>query len=169
MIEAAGQVARHFDMLDLVLADGHDVGVIDQDVGRHEHRIGEQPGVGAEPAGLLVLVGNAAFQQAHGRAAEQDPAELGHLGHVRLQEQRGPIRIEPQGQQIERRVERVAPQLRGIADRCQGMQVGDEVEGRFGLILQVDVLADRAEVVAPMETPGGLDAGKNTWHGKDAR
>ena len=153
-------------MLDLVLADGHDVGVVDQNVGRHQHRIGEQPGVGADPAGLLILVGNAALQQAHRCAAEKDPAELGHLGHVRLQEQGGAIRIEPQGQQIERRVERVAPQLRRVADRRQGVQIGNEIKGRFGLVLQVDVLPNCAEVIAPMETPGGLDAGKNAWHGK---
>ena len=89
-----------------------------------------------------------------------------HLGHVRLQEKRGPIGIQPQGQQVEGRIERVGSQLRRIANRGQGVQVGNEIEGRLGLVLQVDVLADGAKVVAPVETAGRLDAGKDAWHGK---
>ena len=41
------------------------------------------------------------------------------------------------------------------------MQVGDEVK-RLLVVLQGDVLADRAEVVAPVDRAGRLDAGENT-------
>jgi len=51
----------------------------------------------------------------------------------------------------------------------QGVEVRDEVEGLF-VPLQVNVLADRAKVVAPVEQPGGLDAGKDThWGGAAVR
>ena len=164
MIEAAGQVAGDLDVLYLVLAHGHDVGVVDEDVGRHEDGIGKQSGVGPNAPGLLVLVGDAALQEAHRCAAEQYPSELAHFRHVGLEKERGPVGIEAQGQQVEGRIADVTPQLLGIADRGQGMQVGDEVEGGIGPVLEVDVLADGAEVVAPVEPPGGLDAGKYAWH-----
>ncbi len=90
---------------------------------------------------------------------------MGHLGYVGLHEERGPLGIEAQGQQVERRVERIAAQLGRFADRGQGMHVGNEVKGRFRLVLQIDVLADRAEIVAPVKTAGGLNAGKHAWHG----
>jgi len=40
------------------------------------------------------------------------------------------------------------------------MQVGDEVK-RLLVVLQLNMLADRAEIIAPMGKPGGLDAGEN--------
>jgi hypothetical protein len=40
------------------------------------------------------------------------------------------------------------------------MQIGNKVV-RALLMLQVDVLSNCAEVVAPMETASGLNAGKN--------
>ncbi len=86
-----------------------------------------------------------------------------HLGHVGLHEQRGLVRIEAEGQQIDRHVERVLPQLLRIAHGGQRVQVGDEVK-RLLVILQGDVLADGAEVVAPVDRAGRLDAAENA-HG----
>ena len=151
VVEAAGQVAADFDVLHLVVADRHGVAVVGQDVGRLQHGIREQAGVGGEALRLLVLVGVAALQQAHRRAGHQQPAQLAHLGHVGLHEQRRLVGIEAEGQQIERDVERPLPQLRRVADRGERVQVGDEVE-RLLVVLQGDVLADRAEVVAPVES-----------------
>jgi hypothetical protein len=37
-----GEVAGQLDVLLLVVADRHDVGLVQQDVGGHEHRVGEQ-------------------------------------------------------------------------------------------------------------------------------
>ena len=42
LVELDGDVARDLDVLLLVLAHGHDVRVVDQDVRRHQHRVGEQ-------------------------------------------------------------------------------------------------------------------------------
>ena len=41
MVEALRQVAADFDVLNLVFADRHNVGVVRQNVGRHQHRIRE--------------------------------------------------------------------------------------------------------------------------------
>ncbi len=39
MVEAGGKVAAHFDVLHLIGSDGHDVGIVRQNVGRHQYRI----------------------------------------------------------------------------------------------------------------------------------
>ena len=49
-VEPLGQVARQLDVLLLVVAHRHDVGLVQQDVGRHQHRVGEQPDRGRRPA-----------------------------------------------------------------------------------------------------------------------
>ena len=41
-VEAHRQIAGEFEMLALVLADRHPLGLVQQDVGRHQHGIGEQ-------------------------------------------------------------------------------------------------------------------------------
>ena len=163
-VERARQIAADFDVLHLILADGHDVRVVRQNVGRLQHGIGEQAGVGTDPLGDFVLVGHAAREQAHRRAGHQQPIKFGDLGHVGLHEERRAVGIEPQGQQIGGGVERVLPKLLAVADRRQGVQVGDEIKRLLGLILQFDVLPNRAEIVAPVKTTCRLNAGENS-HG----
>jgi hypothetical protein len=51
--------------------------------------------------------------------------------------------------------------LLAIADGGQGMQIGDEIKRLF-VPLQGNVLPDGSEVIAPVETPCGLNARKNT-------
>ena len=132
MVEASGQIAGDLDVLHLVFADGHQVGVVEQNVGRHQHGIGEQPGVGRQPFGLLILVGVTSFEQAHRRDGHQQPAQFRDFGHVGLHEQRrrGRDRAPGPAGQWPRRgcIARALP----IADGRQRVQVGDEVEGRIG-------------------------------------
>ena len=46
----------------------------------------------------------------------------------------------------------------GTSGTPKGVQIGNEVQRRIGPVLQVDVLSDRAEVVAPVKSSGRLDA-----------
>ena len=87
VVEPLGDVARDLQVLLLVLAHRDDVGVVEQDVGRLEHRVGEQAVLGGDPLGLLVLVADALLQPAHRGDARQEPGQLGRLGHVRLDEE----------------------------------------------------------------------------------
>ena len=51
-VEPHGQVPGQLQVLALVLPDRHLVGLVEQDVGGHQHRVGEQPdvgGLGAQP------------------------------------------------------------------------------------------------------------------------
>jgi hypothetical protein len=52
-VEALRDVARELDVLLLIRAHGHHVGVEHEDVGRHEHRVTEQAHV---DVGVLVLL-----------------------------------------------------------------------------------------------------------------
>jgi hypothetical protein len=97
----AGHVARHLDVLHLVLAHRDDVRAVDEDVRRHQHRVGEQADARGEAAGELVLVRVGPLQQAHAGHGGQDPRQLGHLRHVRLAEEDRLVRVEAEGQVIQ--------------------------------------------------------------------
>ena len=82
---------------------------------------------------------------------------------MRLHKQRRFARIESQGQQIQSGISNVRPQKTRVPNGCQGMQISDEVIAVV-LVLQFDVLLDGTEIIAPVETPGGLNAAQNS-HG----
>ena len=95
-VEAHRDVTRQLDVLALVVADGDAVGVVQEDVGRHQGRVGEQAG-GDELAGVargLVLELRHALQLADARGALEQPVELGVLGDMALHEDRAHVRVE---------------------------------------------------------------------------
>jgi hypothetical protein len=71
-------------VLALVLPDRHAIGLVQQDVGCLEHRVGEQAGAHdvALPSGHLVLELGHALELTEGGEAAQDPGQLGVLGDV---------------------------------------------------------------------------------------
>ena len=42
VVEALGDVAGELEMLALVVADRDEIGLVEQDVARHQHRVGEE-------------------------------------------------------------------------------------------------------------------------------
>ena len=54
-VEALGDVARELEVLALVVADRDDVGLVEEDVARHQHRVREEAG-GDELALLRLLL-----------------------------------------------------------------------------------------------------------------
>jgi hypothetical protein len=169
-VEGGRHVLRHLDVLDLVLAHGHEVRVVREDVGRHEDRVGEQAHVGLEPLGELVLVAVGAFEQPHARHAGQEPRQLADLLHVALAEEDGALGVEAQRQVGQRHVAHGLAQLLGLARRSQRVVVRDEVvPAQPGALLQGDVLPDGAEVVAEVRSAAGLDAGEHGLHGRRRR
>ncbi len=155
-----GDVAGDFDVLHLVGPDRHEVTVVKQNVGRHQHGIGKEPRVGRQAFGLFVLIGVALFQKVHRRDGHQEPCQLGNFRHVRLAKERGLFRIEAQREIREGHLAGVLLEEQRIVHGGQGVQVGDEVE-RLLIVLQLNVLADRAEIIAPMGKAGGLDSGEH--------
>ena len=141
MIEALGHVPGHLEVLLLVLAHGHEVGAVDQDVRRHQHGIREESVVHRESLGHLVLVGMGALEQSHGRHRGQDPGEFADFRQIRLAVEDGALGV----------------------DDGHGVVVGDEVD-RLALFLELDVLADGAEIVADVALARGGDPGENPHH-----
>ena len=82
-VEAYSEVTGELEMLPLVLPDGYLIGLVQQDVGSHQHRIGEQAHIrGLRPhlGGLVLELRHPLGLSEAGQAA-QHPAELGVFGN----------------------------------------------------------------------------------------
>jgi hypothetical protein len=87
VVELLRDVTRQFEMLLLILADRHMRRAIDQNVRRHQVRIGVKTDrrVLAVLAGLLLELGHA-VQPAETRDTVEHPGEFGVFGHLALVE-----------------------------------------------------------------------------------
>jgi hypothetical protein len=92
-------------VLALVAADGHLGDVVQQDVGRHEHRVGQQRQAGAAATALLLELDHAVYL-AVARDALEQVVQLGVRGEVRLAVQHRLPRVEAGGQQQARDLQR---------------------------------------------------------------
>ena len=103
-VEPLREIAGQLQVLALVLADRHGVGLVEQDVGRLQDRVGEQPTVARSAPCLDDLSLNCVIRLASPKPVMQPitQAELSVLGHLRLHEQRAPLRVQPQGEQLRR-------------------------------------------------------------------
>ena len=129
VVEAFGHVARHFDVLDLVFADGNDIGIVDEDIGGHEDWVSKQ--AVAFFAGSTAVFGGfpsvSAFQEPHIRHAAQDPSEFGDLWQIRLSIEYALVGIEPKSEEISRDSVRIFAHACGIVNRRHGVIIGDEI------------------------------------------
>ena len=84
--------------------------------------------------------------------------------HVALAEEDAALGIQPGGDEDRRGVEdALAQHGRVVLDR-DGVQVDDAVDRRVAAVLALDVLDDRADVVAEVLAAGRLDAGEDDGH-----
>jgi len=163
MVEADGEVARQLEVLALVVTHGHAIGVVEQDVGRHQRGIGQQAGRHEVRAfGLVLELGHATELAERCRALE-DPGQLGVLVHVALDEERGHVGIDADGEQQLGQLERAGPEVGGILRDGERVQVDDAVEG-VGSVLVGHPVAQRAEQVAELHVAAWLDAREDTSH-----
>ena len=91
-------------MLNLVLADRNETGVIEPDVGSLQHRIVQQPCHDAFLARGLVLELRLPLELAHGRHRVENPGELGMFGNLRLHEECAARGVDSGGEQRDRHV-----------------------------------------------------------------
>ncbi len=92
MVEPLGNIPGHFHVLYLVTANGHIVGVENQNIRCHQYRVGKQAhgdGKIRILSGLIIglhgsLVGMGTVHQSLGRTAVENPGQLRHLGDIRL-------------------------------------------------------------------------------------
>ena len=136
VVEAGRHVACHLDVLDLVAAHGHLVGIEDQDVGPHEHGVHEEARGHAvvrlaAGGGVLVLrglVGVRAVEQALAGHAGEQPGQLGRFGDVGLAVEGDLLGVEPCGQPAGGDFERGALDARRVFTLDERVVVGQEIK-----------------------------------------
>ena len=121
-----------------------------------------------KPVGDLVLVRSRLLQLADRAHRREYPRELIHLGHGALQEEHRTLGIEAAGEEIDRELTRVSAKIRRALDRGHRVVVRDEVEC-LALILQPHGRLHRAEVIADVKFPAGLQPGQNAHGGEDGQ
>ncbi len=150
-------------MLPLVLADRDLLGAVEQDVGCHQHRIGEQPDAGVLGALLrgLVLELRHATGLAEAGHAGQHPRQFDVLGHLALHEQHRPVRVDTDREQLRGGDQHPLAQFLRVLRHGDRVQVRDEVIG-VELVLHRHPLLQRTEEVPEVEgVRGGLNAGQH--------
>src|SRR5205807_10465527 len=90
----------------------------------------------------------------------QQPRQLRVLSHVALAKERAAARIQAGREQDGGRVVAALAQLSGVVGNRDRVQV-DDAEDRLASLLTLHVLHDRADVIAQMLAPRGLDAGED--------
>ena len=136
-------------------------GLVDQDVGCHQRRIGEQAqrDVLAVLAGLFLELRHAAHP-AHAGDAVEDPGELRVLGHHRLVEDDLLGAVDAGRQEGRGDLARLRGKLGGLLPDRDRVLVDHAVEALV-VVLQAREVADRAEIIAEMEIAGGLHPRKD--------
>ncbi len=165
-IEALGDVARQFQVLRLVLAHGHDAGLVEQDVGGHQHGVLQQAVAHGFLFGGLHLVLRHALQPAHRRDAGEHPGQLGVRGHGGLHHDGAGLGIDAGGQIERGDLLDFGAQLGGVLVERDGVQV-DDAEDALVIVLDAHPVLERAQVVSDVQISGRLHAGKDScFHGK---
>ena len=162
VVELLGDVARQLEMLLLVLADRNMGSAIEQNVGRHQHRIVvETYGCILAILARLFLELRHPVQPTDPRDAIEDPRQLRMPGNLALVEHDMLFRIDAAGDESRGDLPGVARQFQGPApDRHrlgQRMHVDHAIQAVMGL-LQLHEIDDRAEVISKMQIAGRLDA-----------
>ena len=129
-VEPGREVAGQLEVLPLVLTDRHLVGLVDEDVGGLQHRVGEQAdgrAGGALPLALVLELRHPAGLAEAGQAL-QHPGQLQVLGHVALHEQRAARRVDAEGEQLRGGDQGAAAQHLRVLRQRDRVQVDDAVE-----------------------------------------
>ena len=159
-VEFLRRVACYLDVLFLVSSHRHDSGVVEQDVGGHQHRVVEGPDVDLPILRLSIFESVSAHEVRHRGDCVEYPTELGVCRHIRLFEKGNFLWVEADGEICHHDFLCAPPHLLGILYRVQRVVVGDEDKGAvlpaFG---ELDELTHRAEVVADMQVASRLHAG----------
>ena len=156
-VEALGEVARELEVLALIVADRDEIGLVEQDVARHQDRIREQARRDELLLVALLLELGHPAELAVARDGREQPGRLGVRGDVALREDRRALRIEARGDQHrEQVVGRAAERLRVVLDRDR-VQV-DDAEERLAALLRRRVLTEAADQVAEVLVARRLDA-----------
>ncbi len=145
-------------MLHLVNAHRHYVRLIEKDIRRHQHGIGEEPCIDIVcMSGRLVLELRHAVQLSHIGKAVQNPCQLRMAGYMRLIVEAVFLRIDPCRDVNHQKVAGTLPEDCRILTHCDGMHVHYAVKA-FILIAQVHPVFQSPKVISQCQITGGLHA-----------
>ena len=159
-VEALGDVARELEVLALVVADRDAVGLVEEDVARHQHGVREEPGRDELPPVGLVLELRHPAELAVARDGREQPRRLGVRGDVALREDRRPLGVEAGRDEHREQVERAVVEVARVVLDGDRVEV-DDAEERLAVLLGLRVLAEAADVVAEVLVARRLDAGED--------
>ncbi len=150
-------------MLLLVDADRDEIRLIEQDVRRHEDRIGEQTDVDVVLVlRALVLELRHAVHLPHVGVAVEDPGELRVRGNVGLEIENALIRVNAARDVEDQQRARSFAQHGGILADRDRVLVDDAVKALV-FILQIRPVLQCAEIVAQREVAGRLHSRKDNF------
>ena len=146
-------------MLLLILADGHNVRVIEQNIRGLQDRIDQQTGTDRLDALAFALVLRHALEPADRGEAVEHPGQLGVLFHIGLAEDGAGLRVDAAGDVERGDFARLGAEVGGLDGLGDGDRVEiDDAEDVIELILHLDPLAEGADIVADVQFARGLNA-----------
>ena len=147
-------------MLFLILADRHMGRPIDENVSRHQSRIGIKAdrGVFTILARFFLELGHA-VQPAQTRDAIEHPSQFGMFGNLRLVEHNVLFGIDPAGQKGGCDLADALAQLRRILRHRDRVQIHHAINAIMA-VLQRHEFGDGAEIIAQMQIPRRLHTRK---------
>lgn len=161
VVNFSDEVAGDLEVLFLILTDGDDVGIVEEDVGGHEGGVGEEGVVRGEAFRDFILIRMAPFEEAHGADGGEDPGEFVHGGDGALFEEDRFGGIESAGEEVDGDAADIFAKRGGFVGGGHGVVVGDEVVA-IALGLGVDGGFHGAKVITDVEAAAGLEPGQNS-------
>ncbi len=165
LIETSGDLARQFEMRDLILTDGNADRSKREDVRGLAHRVEREAEriVLAEALDLdLVLERGVAHHAIEGEKHREQKGQFGDRGHFTLKEDGGAFRIDAHAEQITDDSQRVFTNRLGlVGPGREGVHVGQDEEAVVGT-LKFDTTLDGSHPVTEMKFSGRGVAGENS-------
>ncbi|MPM37082.1 hypothetical protein SDC9_83688 [bioreactor metagenome] len=145
-------------MLLLILTHRHQMGLIQQNVRRHEAGVGKQAGVDVIRVGrgFILKLGHARELAEHGVAVEH-PGKLGVLRHMGLDENDALVGVQPAGDKLGKQLQTLAAQVGGVLPHGDGVLIHHAVHGVV-LVLQQHPVAQGSQIIAQGDFSAGLSS-----------
>ena len=148
-------------MLLLVRTDGYEIGLVKQNICRHQARVSEEAGVDV----VCMLCGFVLELRHTGELAElcvavEHPGQLRMGGNVALNEEDTLLRVNAAGEKQGVRLQRVFAEFRRILPYRDGVQIRQR-ENAVIFVLQGDPVLESAEIIAQGDGAARLDRAEN--------
>ena len=154
-------------MLRLVVTDGHDAGLVEQDVGGHQDGVLQQAVAHGFLLGGLGLILGHALQPADGGYAGEHPGQLGMRRDGGLHHDGAGLGVDARGQVERGDLADLGAQLGGRLVKRNGVQV-DDAENALVIVLDSHPVFERPQIISDVQISGRLHAGKDSCsHGRE--